>query len=110
MENHTVRVEPSLKPPDINPIQSNDLISFKEKLLANDHERSFSLSPLPSYLLPMAIDSIEVEEEKTSKDQDIEHLVPITGKDQQRIYYPRRFSIIIKLQGKKTFTELSNVK
>ncbi|XP_019252852.1 PREDICTED: uncharacterized protein LOC109231663 [Nicotiana attenuata] len=96
-----MQVEPPPKTPDIPSNQSSDLSSFKEKLLANDHEKSFSLSSTPPRLLPMAIDSNEADLEKPLTEQENNHLVQISGEDKQRIYYPWRYSVIIKLQEKK---------
>lgn len=101
MNGHTIQVEPPPKPPDIPSNQSTDFSSLKEKLLTNDQEKSFSLSSIPSHLLPMAIDSNEEDLEKTITEQENNHLVQVSREDKQHIYYPWRYSVIIKLQEKK---------
>ncbi|XP_019266854.1 PREDICTED: uncharacterized protein LOC109244251 [Nicotiana attenuata] len=106
MENHTGLEDLPPKPPNINSFQANQSFTFKDKLLFNDSERNLSISQPPSYLLPMAVDTIEEEGKKVPKGQEDEYMVPITREDKQRIYYPWRFSVIIKLQGKKVLHQI----
>lgn len=107
MENHIGLEDLPPKPPDINSSQANQSVIFKDKLLSNDSERNLSIYQPPSYLLPMAVDTIEEEGEKIPKDQEDKYTVPITREDKQRIFYPSIFSVIIKLQEKKFFTKSS---
>lgn len=93
------------KSPDINPqlvLTETESSSFKEKLLANEHEKNISIiSPLP-HQIPMEINVTtdnEVAQLETTYRNN--YYVPITIEDKQRIYYPWRFSLIIKLQGKR---------
>nr|XP_016457641.1 PREDICTED: uncharacterized protein LOC107781456 [Nicotiana tabacum] len=58
----------------------------------------------------MAIDTNEEEDEKASEDPEGEFKVPVSGKDKLRIYYPWRFSIIIKLLGKKILHQVLKCK
>lgn len=49
----------------------------------------------------MAIDPIDMDLGKSPTEQEKNSIVPISGEDKQHIYYPWRFSVIIKLQEKK---------
>ncbi|XP_019253786.1 PREDICTED: uncharacterized protein LOC109232468 [Nicotiana attenuata] len=49
----------------------------------------------------MAIDPIEMDSGISAPELENNNTVQITGEDKQRIYYPWRFSLIIKLQEKK---------
>lgn len=91
------------KPPDINSPQLNNTISafFKDKLLVNEQKETFSILSPPTYLSPMSMDTNEEEDKKSFENPDRETKVPISGEDKLYIYYPWRFSVIIKLLDKK---------
>lgn len=70
--------------------------------MANEHEKNISIiSPLP-HQVPIetngTTDNEVIQLETTDSNN---YYVPITMEDKQRIYYPWRFSLIIKLQGKR---------
>lgn len=48
----------------------------------------------------------EEEDERDTDAEEKNYNVPITWEDKQRIYYPWRFTIIIKLQGKRLLHQI----
>lgn len=86
------------EPSDTDSTLTNQSTTFKDKFLSNENERNISISQPPSYLILMAVDIIEEEGEKDQRD---EYTIPITREDKQRIYFPWRHLVIIKLQGEK---------
>lgn len=95
----------SPKPPDINSQQAlmeAETSSFKDKLMAYEHKDNKSiLFPLP-HQIPVEInittDNNEIQSEIPHSNT---YTVPVTTEDKQKIYYPWRFSLIIKVQGKR---------
>ncbi|XP_019235690.1 PREDICTED: uncharacterized protein LOC109216017 [Nicotiana attenuata] len=76
------------KPPDINSLQSNNnsTASFKDKLLANGENETFSISTPLSYLSPTDMDTNEIEDEKFCENPEEEIKVPISGEDKQQSF------------------------
>lgn len=93
------------KPLDINsPIKpmNTESISFKDKLLVNEMDNNISLDSPSPHQSPMDIHyDLENKTYPQTPPQDQKVSVPITIEDKQRIYYPWRHYVIIKLQGKR---------
>lgn len=90
------------KPPDLNAIDTLMEIdstpsSFKERLMANE---SFTQPMLDQ--IPMDTNTtLENEVIQTTESPNNTYTVQFSKEDKKIIYHPWRFSLIIKLQGKR---------
>lgn len=88
-----------------SPATPNDKISqtFKEKLLGKDDTINISTDHSSTLLLPMDIQEWELD---SHLNENLSLSVPITLEDKQRIYHPWKYSLIIKLQGRRILHQI----
>lgn len=103
---HPDSPNPLNEPPDISPMQIDDhpptisSASFLQTLLSNT-----SLS-IDTIISPCETSIVDLSDESllTHNEEDI--FVPILAKDQCRLYFPWKYSIIIKVFGRKIAHQL----
>lgn len=109
---------PSKPPDNLMSIQSSDdnnnpvipnatiPLTFKEKLIGHEGKITISTDSLSTLTLPMDIQEEETNSYPNEGNENFSISVPITLEDKQRIYYPWKFSLIIKLHGKRILHQI----
>ncbi|XP_016480566.1 uncharacterized protein LOC107801708 [Nicotiana tabacum] len=91
-----------------NPVIPNATIplTFKEKLIGHEGKITISTDSLSTLTLPMDIQEEETISYPNEGNEKFSISVPITLEDKQRIYYLWKYSLIIKLHGKRILHQI----
>lgn len=81
-------------------------LTFKEKLMGNEGKITISTDLLSTLTLPMDIQEEETISYPNEGNEKFSISVPITLEDKQRIYYLWKYSLIIKLHGKRILHQI----
>lgn len=102
-------IPPKPKPPDIHKeinsqLPENPPISFKDKLIRGEVGMDIIIDTTDSIsnTMPTTASHIPSKDPLASKEKRIS----LSQEDRVRMYMPRKYSIIIKLQGKRTLHQI----